>query len=63
MDANGANPTRLTTDAGSDREPDWSPDGTKISFVTNRDGNDEIYVMDADGTNPTRMTTDDGRRR
>jgi TolB protein len=25
--------------------------------VTDRDGNDEIYVMDLDGSNPTRVTS------
>jgi len=29
---------------------------TKICFVSNRDGNDEIYMMDYDGANPTRVT-------
>jgi TolB protein len=29
---------------------------TKIAFVSNRDGNDEIYIMDYDGANPTRVT-------
>jgi len=28
----------------------------KIAFVSNRDGNSEIYVMDADGNNQTRLT-------
>ena len=32
----------------------------KIAFVSNRDGNDEIYVMDADGSNQTRLTFNDG---
>jgi hypothetical protein len=36
----------------------WSPDGSQIVFVSNRDGNFEIYVMDADGTNQTRLTND-----
>jgi TolB protein len=34
----------------------WSPDGTKIAFNTNRDGNQEIYVMNADGSNPTNVS-------
>ena len=34
----------------------WSPDGSKIAFVSDRDGNDEIYVMNADGSNQTRLT-------
>ena len=28
----------------------------RIAFTSNRDGNDEIYVMNADGTNPVRRT-------
>ncbi len=28
----------------------------KIAFTSNRDGNNEIYVMDADGSNQTRLT-------
>ena len=28
----------------------------KIVFTSNRDGNEEIYVMDADGKNPVRLT-------
>jgi TolB protein len=29
---------------------------SKIAFVSNRDGNDEIYMMDYDGAGPTRIT-------
>ena len=29
--------------------PAWSPDGSKIVFMSDRDGDIEIYVMDADG--------------
>ncbi|MCE8425610.1 MAG: PD40 domain-containing protein [Candidatus Methanoperedens sp.] len=29
----------------------------KIAFVSNRDGNDEIYTMNVDGTGQTRLTT------
>lgn len=36
--------------------PSWSPDGTKIAFYSDRDGNYEIYVMNVDGTNQTRLT-------
>lgn len=36
--------------------PIYSPDGTKIAFTSNRDGNPEIYVMDRDGRNLRRMT-------
>lgn len=58
MDADGTNPTRLTTSPGNDTFPAFSSDGTKIAFHSTRDGNGEIYVMDAEGGNPTRLTTD-----
>jgi TolB protein len=36
--------------------PIFSPDGSKIAFTTNRDGNPEIYVMNRDGSGLRRMT-------
>ena len=40
-----------------DFSPEWSPDGKKIAFFTDRDGDSEIYRMRAtDGANPTRLT-------
>jgi TolB protein len=36
--------------------PAWSPDGTKLAFTSNRDGNPEIYVMNKDGSGLRRMT-------
>ena len=35
----------------------WSPDGSRIAFVSDRDGNYELYVADADGGNARRLTT------
>ncbi len=34
----------------------WSPDGRKMAFVSDRDGNGEIYVMNADGSAQRRLT-------
>jgi len=39
----------LPTDAGISK-PAWKPDGTKIAFSTDKDGDIDIYVMNADGT-------------
>ena len=51
MEADGANPINLTNHDALDQTPDWSPDGNRIAFSSDRDGNWEIYVMNADGTN------------
>jgi dipeptidyl aminopeptidase/acylaminoacyl peptidase len=48
--------TRLTNNPATDSEPTWSPNGTQIAFVSDRDGNFEIYKMNADGTGQTRLT-------
>jgi Tol biopolymer transport system component len=36
--------------------PGFSPDGSKIAFHTNRDGNFEIYEMRTDGTGQVNLT-------
>ena len=36
--------------------PVYSPDGSRIAFTSNRDGNPEIYIMDRGGGNVRRMT-------
>ena len=68
--ADGSGLLRLTTSVqrGSDGQgplftfdfgPAWSPDGTKIAFVSNRDGADtELYIMNPDGSSPIRLTDD-----
>ena len=40
--------------------PVWSPDGSKVAFISTRDGNDEIYVMRADGTEQTNLSNNPG---
>jgi len=50
------NNQRNLTRPGHDRNPSWSPDGKRIAFESNRDGNWEIYVMNANGRNQRRLT-------
>jgi len=38
---------------GSSYFPTWSPDGSRIAFTLESDGNTDIYVMNSDGSNPT----------
>ena len=46
IDANGANPTQLTTDPGSDIRPSWFPDGKQLIFLSRREGKDKLWTID-----------------
>jgi Tol biopolymer transport system component len=58
--------TKVTNGAGIEKHATWAPDSApgegRIAFVSDRDGNDEIYVMaidegaEAGGGGPTRLT-------
>lgn len=54
--ADGLVLTRLTNTPGYDAECSFSPDGSRILFVSDRDGDPDIYVMDADGGNVRQLT-------
>jgi Tol biopolymer transport system component len=58
MDIDGANVVPLTSGAGTNEQPEWSPDGEKIYFHSYRFGGAEIMVINADGTGETRLTFD-----
>lgn len=49
-------PRQLTTAPKRDRYAMWSPDGDKIAFNSNRDGDQEIYLIGADGSDPTNVS-------
>jgi Tol biopolymer transport system component len=61
MNANGTNQINLTNHGRGDAIPIWSPDGSKIAFVSDRDVATQyqwqIYTMNANGTGVTRLTS------
>ncbi|CAG0929528.1 Tol-Pal system protein TolB [Thermoflexales bacterium] len=56
VQADGSQVRRLTDTTVREEKPAWSPDGSRIAFMSTRDGNAEVYVMGADGSDPTRLT-------
>ena len=52
----GSNVIQLTTDDTNNMSPKISPDGLQIAYLSNRDGNQEVYVMNIDGSNQKRLT-------
>jgi len=54
MNADGSNIARLSPpDALNEFQPDWSPDGSRLAFMSGYD----IYVMNADGSNRVNLTS------
>ncbi len=60
MSNDGKNLVNLTKTPDSEWVPAWSPDGEKIAFASDRDGDSEIYVMNKDGSNLQKLTDNKG---
>jgi dipeptidyl aminopeptidase/acylaminoacyl peptidase len=52
----GGEPRQLTR-SGSDQRPRWSPDGTKLAFLSARDGSQQVYWIAVAGGEATRLTS------
>jgi dipeptidyl aminopeptidase/acylaminoacyl peptidase len=58
VDTAGGAPRRFTTGPKRDTAPRWSPDGSRLAFVSERVPKQkaQLYVMPADGGEPMRLT-------
>jgi TolB protein len=53
----GGTVNNLTQDVASDVGPDWSNDGSRICFSSDRTGANEIWVMNFNGSSPVSLTS------
>lgn len=54
------NIVQLTDASGSSYSPSWSPDGKLIAFISDRNGDGDVFTMDPKGNNQRLLTFDDG---
>jgi len=61
MGADGSHARRVTTAAGGDFSPEWSPDARTLVYVHghNREPDREVYTIPVAGGSPTRLTHND----
>jgi tricorn protease len=52
----GGEAKRLTTGAGTEYAPCFSPDGKWVAFTGQYDGNTDVFVVSAEGGIPRRLT-------
>ena len=53
----GGEARRITNGQAYDMQPAFSPDGTKLVFISDRNGSENVWVANADGTKPRAITT------
>ena len=60
IDYNGENLEKITSGEGMDYNASWSPEGTKIAFISNRETKSnskwDIYIINENGSNLKRLT-------
>ncbi|MEE9610095.1 MAG: hypothetical protein V3W19_02530, partial [Desulfatiglandales bacterium] len=60
MLSDGSSKERLTDDIFRDEQPEFSPSGELIAFVSERGGRQEIWLMDSNGKEKRQITTEFG---
>lgn len=52
MPMEGGAATRITNGQAYDTQPRYSPDGSRLVFVSDRNGSENVWMANADGTSP-----------
>jgi len=55
--SDAGSPQLLISSTRLEENPQFSPDGQKISFISQRSGSPEVWACDADGANPVQLTS------
>ena len=60
MPGTGGPARRVTRDDASDASPSWSPDGRRLFFYSNREGNVDLWSIPIEGGEATRIVENAG---
>lgn len=61
MPIEGGTPTRIAEGLAFEHQPRFSPDGSRIAFVSDRGGGDNIWLMNGDGSGKVQLSKEDFR--
>jgi dipeptidyl aminopeptidase/acylaminoacyl peptidase len=52
----GGLPRQMTMQGTDNERPEWSPDSSRIAFISDRGGSSQVWIMNADGSNARQIT-------
>ena len=58
LDIDGGEAAVITRGMGFDSQPVVSPDGSKIAFISDRDGKDNLWIANIDGSDPIKLSSE-----
>ena len=58
VDADGGDATVLMSGLAFDSQPAYSPDGSMIAFISDRDGSENLWIAQADGSEPKKLSSE-----